>query len=109
MEWVDPGALGRFKFLGYPKGLNEFNWEFDREALEGLKLLDNPKVLNELNEAIDSIVAKEKNKKTIYYFSAAASVLFIIGLVFFFKNEFSISVNENEKPIAAAENLKTLQ
>jgi len=80
--------------------------EFEREALEGLKLLDKPDMLNELNAEIDSIVAKEKNRKTIYYFSAAASLLLIIGLVLFFKNEVAPGITKNEKPIASAENLK---
>jgi len=80
--------------------------EFEREALEGLKLLDKPDVLNDLDAEIDSIIAKEKNRKTIYYFSAAASLLLIIGLIFLFKNEVGPSVTKNEKPIASAENLK---
>ncbi|MFI5142102.1 MAG: hypothetical protein ACHQII_07075, partial [Bacteroidia bacterium] len=80
--------------------------EFEREALEGLKLMDKPGVLNELDAEIDSIVAKEKNRKTIYYFSAAASLLLIIGLVFFLKNEVAQDITKNEKPIASAENLK---
>jgi hypothetical protein len=80
--------------------------EFEREALEGLKLLDKTDVLNELNAEIDSIVAKEKNRKTIYYFSAAASLVLIIGLVLFFKNEVAPDITKNEKPIASAENLK---
>ena len=80
--------------------------EFEREALEGLKLLDKPDVLNDLDAEIDSIVAKEKNRKTIYYFSAAASLLLIIGLVLFFKNEVAPDITKNEKPIASAENLK---
>ena len=80
--------------------------EFEREALEGLKLLDKPDILTELNAEIDSIIAKEKNRKTIYYFSVAASLLLIIGLVLFFKNEVSPDITKNEKPIASAENLK---
>src|SRR6185437_687657 len=80
--------------------------EFEREALEGLKLLDKLDILNELDAEIDSIVAKEKNRKTIYYFSAAASLVLIIGLVLFFKNEVAPDITKNEKPIASAENLK---
>ncbi|HTA62060.1 MAG TPA: hypothetical protein VK835_06380 [Bacteroidia bacterium] len=80
--------------------------EFECEALEGLKLLDKPDVLNELNTEIDSIVAKDKRKKTIYYFSSAASLVLIIGLVLFFKNEVAPDITKNETPIASAENLK---
>ncbi|HKC67794.1 MAG TPA: hypothetical protein VKG26_06155 [Bacteroidia bacterium] len=83
--------------------------EFEREALEGLKLLDNLAILNKLNEEVDTLVAKEKNKKLVYYLGVAASLLLIIGLVFFFKNEVATNVIKNDKPNAVAENLKPIQ
>lgn len=89
-----------FKMLDEKRSLPPEADDFDREAMEGLALVKDRSKLDKLDGAIDQALAREKKlavrKRNIYYFSAAASVMLIIGLFFILKEN---TVN-NEKDLA---------
>jgi hypothetical protein len=90
-----------FRLIEEKKSLPPEADDFDKEAFEGLSMLTNRNKVNGLNNSIDEILRlearKAKRKKNLYIFSAAASVILIIGLFFLLKD---ISFDKKENAIA---------
>lgn len=96
-----------FKLLDEKRSLPPEADDFDKEAMEGLSMLTDRKKLDGLNNSIDEVLRKEKMKarkrKNLYFLSAAASLLLVIGLFFLLKDA-SFDKKENE----LAENTKVV-
>lgn len=78
-----------FKLLDEKRALPPDADDFDREAMEGFALVKDRKKLDTLNDSIDEVLRREKKlasrKRNLYYFSAAASLVLIVGLFFVLK------------------------
>ncbi|MGZ3904256.1 MAG: hypothetical protein ACXVC6_11205, partial [Bacteroidia bacterium] len=92
-----------FKLIDEKKSLPPDADDFDKEAMEGLSMVTDRKKLDGLNDSIDEVLANEKAKaskrRNLYIFSAAASLLLIIGLFFLVKE-----VSFDKKSESLAEN-----
>lgn len=92
-----------FRLLDEKRSLPPDADDFDKEALEGLSMVTDRKKLDTLNDSIDEVLKNEKakasRKRNIYLFSAAASLLLIIGLFFLVKE-----LSFDKKPESLAEN-----
>jgi hypothetical protein len=90
-----------FRLIDEKRSLPPEADDFDKEAMEGLSMLTDRERVEGLNNSIDEILRSEtkkaKRKKNIYIFSAAASVILIIGLFFLLKD---ISFDKKENAIA---------
>src|ERR1700758_3950901 len=90
-----------FRLIDEKRSLPPEADDFDKEALEGLSMLTNRNKVDGLNNSIDEALRlegkKRKRKKNLYIFSAAASVILIIGLFFLLKD---ISFAKKENAIA---------
>jgi hypothetical protein len=90
-----------FRLIDEKKSLPTDADDFDKEAMEGLSMLTDRKKVEGLNNSIDEALrfeeAKAKKKKNIYIFSAAASLLLVIGLFFLLKD---ISFDKKESVLA---------
>jgi hypothetical protein len=79
-----------FRLIDEKRSLPEDADDFDKEALEGLSMVKDRERLSELDHSIDEVLhlekAKSRKRRNIYMLSAAASLLLLIGLFFFLKD-----------------------
>jgi hypothetical protein len=74
--------------------------EFEKDAAEGLKMVRDRERLNRIHERIDEeLQEKKKRRGVIFWMSAAASLVFVVGLIWLI-----MPVVNNKAEVASAEN-----